>query len=66
MNFPSDIAYRKQSVKCFHYPNIDTQSHVIYCPFYEHMRVDKNFADEQDFVTYFQQVIAMREAEDVD
>ena len=66
MNFPSDIAYRKQSWKCFHCPNIDTQSHVRYCPAYEHLRMNKNLDDDKDLVNYFQKVIAMREAEEVE
>ena len=63
MNYPNDIAFRKQSWKCFHCPNIDTQSHVRFCPAYEHLRLNKDFDDDKDLVTYYQQVIAMREDE---
>ena len=65
MNFPSDVGFKKQLWKCQHCPNIDTQAHIQHCPAYEHLRAGKNLDNDQDMVKYFQQVIAMREA-DVD
>ena len=64
MNFPSDEGYKRQLWKCQHCPNIDTQSHIQHCPAYEHLREGKNLDNDLDLVKYFQQVIAMREAND--
>ena len=52
-------------IQCQHCPNIETQAHIQHCPAYEHLRAGKNLDNDQDMVKYFQQVIAMREA-DVD
>ena len=66
MNFQSDIAFKKQLWKCSHCPNIDTQSHIRHCPAYEHLRIGKNFDNDQHLVRYYKQVIAVRENEETD
>ena len=64
MNFPNDIKYKKQLWKCQHCPNIDTQSHKVSCPAYQHLRLHKNLDNDQDLVSFFQGVILIREKED--
>ena len=66
MNFPSDAGYRKDLWKCYHCPNIDTQSHIRYCPAYEKFRTNKDLDNDQDLVKYFREVIDMRENEETD
>ena len=66
MKFPSDAGYRKDLWKCYHCPNIDTQSHIRYCPAYEKFRNDKDLDNDQDLVKYFREVIDMRENEETD
>ena len=61
MNYPSDPRY-SHNLTCCHCDQIDSQSHILYCGGYEHLREHKNLDDDQDLVWYFQQVIRMREA----
>ena len=61
MNYPSDPRYSR-NLTCCHCEQIDSQSHIIYCPGYEHLREHKNLDDDHDLVLYFQQVLRMREA----
>ena len=63
MNFPNEIKYKSQLWKCQHCPNIDTQSHIVHCPAYEHLRVHKDLDNAKDLVSFFQGVIALRERE---
>ena len=61
MNYPSDPRYSR-NLTCCHCEQIDSQSHILYCPGYEHLREHKNLDDDHDLVLYFQQVLRMREA----
>ena len=60
MNYPSDEHNKKQLWQCAHCTRIDTQTHIKNCPEYEHLRFDKDLNNDNDLVTYFRQVIAMR------
>ena len=63
MNFSSDPGFKNQLWTCSHCPSVDTQSHIRLCPAYEKFRIDKDFDNDHDLVRYFQQVIALREAD---
>jgi hypothetical protein len=63
MNFSSDPGFKNQLWTCSHCPSVDTQSHIRLCPAYEKFRIDKDFNNDHDLVCYFQQVIALREAD---
>jgi hypothetical protein len=39
----------------------DTQDHIVRCPAYQHLQVEKNLSDDKDLVTYFRKVIDLRE-----
>ena len=38
-----------------------TQDHIVRCPTYKHLRVEKNLSDDKDLVNYFRKVIDIRE-----
>ena len=45
--------------KCLQCGNIDTQSHVIWCPYFANLRDGKSL--ENDLVAYFREVFRIRE-----
>ena len=40
---------------------VDTQTHVLYCPAYKKLREDKDLNSDQDLVKYLAQVLKIRE-----
>ena len=77
MNFPSDVKFSEQLWTCTGCGNgsdkadgqagdrRDTQTHIMICPGYADLRMDKNLGEDQDLVRYFSQVIKKRmETED--
>ena len=63
MNFPSDKSYKLDLWKCSHCEKIDTQSHIKHCTAYEHLRLGKDLQNDNELVTFFKQVIALRETD---
>ena len=61
MNYPSDKGYKADLWRCWHCPSLDTQSHIMTCPAYQHFREDKNLDNDQDLVKFFRQVIQLRD-----
>ena len=44
--------------------SLDTEEHILSCDSYADLREDKSMDDDQDIITYFQQVIERREKDD--
>ena len=61
MNFPSDKGFTSDLWSCWHCPSIDTQDHIMNCPAYKDLRKDKNLSNDRDLISYFQDVIKLRE-----
>ena len=40
--------------------NIDTQSHILWCPAYRKLREGKSLDNDKDIVNYFRQVMVIR------
>ena len=64
MNFMNDEGYKFQQWVC---PGcneqLDTQSHIMVCSAYLHLRNDKNLDDDGELVAYFSDVIRKRMGE---
>ena len=72
MNFPSDVTFFEQLLTCSGCGDgsdkadgqvggrRDTQIHILICPGYADLRMDKNLETDKDLVKYFSQVIKKR------
>ena len=40
---------------------VDTQTHIMHCPAYQNLRVDKSLDSDIDIVNYFKEVLKFRE-----
>ena len=61
MNFKNNPSYLKEQWKCPGCSKIDSQEHLLWCPSYAHLRVDKNLEKNSDLVNYYRQIINLRE-----
>ena len=61
LNFPSDTKYSNKLWQCTHCDMMDSQSHILLCASYKHMREGKNLHSDRDLVQYFREVISLRE-----
>ena len=61
MNMKSSEKFSKELWKCEDCGNIDSQSHILWCPAYSPQREGKNISDEKDIVEYFREVFQFRE-----
>ena len=62
MNFSSDKGNSGSLWRCEScMSNIDTQSHVLWCPAYAQFREGKSLSSSQDLVEYFRKVLAVRD-----
>ena len=61
MNQQSNKTFAKQLWKCSECGNIDTQSHVLWCPYFASHREGKSLDNDLDLVNYFKQVFKFRE-----
>ena len=60
-HYPSDKKYEDDLWECQHCSRIDSVRHLMRCPAFEDLRVDKNLhSNTNDIVTYFQQIINIR------
>ena len=70
MNFQSDQLFAKDLWACVGCKKDsilgkrDTQEHVLICPAYEQLRVDKDLSKDKDLVTYFRSVLQLRAKEE--
>ena len=61
MNQQSDKAHAKSLWKCDECRNIDSQSHIVWCPFFADLREGKSLQNDDDLVEYFREVLNIRE-----
>ena len=61
MNQRSDKSHAKNLWKCLECGNIDSQSHIVWCPFFSELREGKSLDNNDDLVKYFQQIFKIRE-----
>ena len=59
-NQKSDQKFAKELWKCNYCKNIETQSHITWCPVFESLRDGKNLKNDSDLVEYFQAVMKIR------
>ena len=60
-NYTSDPKYSSQLWLCTHCDKMDSQSHIIKCESYKHLREGKSLENDKDLVDYFREVISLRE-----
>ena len=61
MNYMNDPKYKSEMWRCDSCEScIDSQSHILYCPAYQQLRVGKSLSSDQDIVTYFKEVLEIR------
>ena len=53
--------FAKEQWKCDSCKRIDSQSHVLWCPFFAPLREGKDIQNDKDLVEYFQKVFKIRE-----
>ena len=61
MNRKSDKAYDEKLWKCDYCKNLDSQSHILWCPAFSPLREGKSLSNDQDLVEYFKNVMKIRE-----
>ena len=64
MNQKSNPIYSAKLWKCGECQNLDTQSHIMWCPGYAPLREGLDIDNDVDVVHYFQQVFKLRESLD--
>ena len=65
MNQQSNKTFAKQLWKCSECGNIDTQSHVLWCPYFASLREGKSLDNDLDLINYFKQVFKIREDKEI-
>ena len=63
MNQSSSQANKASLWQCQGCGNVDTQTHILYCPSYQHLRERKSLDNDQDLVNYFTEVLKLRDDE---
>ena len=61
MNQQSDKTNAKGLWKCNECGNVDSQSHIVWCPFFAELREGKSLQNDVDLVHYFREVLKIRE-----
>ena len=61
MNQKSNPAYAAKLWKCHECLNLDSQSHIMWCPGYAPLREGLDINNDLDVIHYFQQVFKLRE-----
>ena len=61
LNFKNDPVNKKTLWKCNDCSSIDSHEHILWCPAYGHLRIDKNLEEDKDLTRYFQQVLLLRD-----
>ena len=60
-NYSSDPKYSAQLWHCTHCDRMDSQTHILSCDSYQYLRNGKDLSSDKDLVTYFREVISLRE-----
>ena len=61
MNFLNNPVFKAEMWRCDSCQScVDSQSHILYCPAYQQLREGKSLSSDQDIVSYFQEVLAIR------
>ena len=61
MNYMSELKYVKDSWLCDScQTSIDSMNHVMWCPSYRELRVDRNMDDDNDVARYLHDVMVIR------
>ena len=61
MNQKSNSNYANDLWKCDYCFSLDSQSHIMWCPAFSSLREGKNLQNDLDLVSYFQDVMKIRE-----
>ena len=64
MNRKSDPTYAAELWKCDGCGNLDTQSHIMWCPGFAPLREGLDVDNDKDVIHYFQEVFKLRESVD--
>ena len=64
MNFKNEQRYAKSLWKCEKCTNIDTQSHILWCPYYKHLRHHKDLNNNKDLCKYLKDIYNDRKKDD--
>ena len=56
MNYKNEQQYSKSLWKCDKCENIDTQSHLLWCPFYQQLRSGKDLKNNKDLCKYLHEI----------
>ena len=60
-HYPSEKRYEDDMWECEHCSRVDSIRHLMVCPYFEELRVNKNLhSNSEDIVTYFQQIVNIR------
>ena len=60
-NYSSDPKHSSQLWHCTHCDRMDSQTHILSCDSYLYLRNGKDLSSDKDLVTYFREVISLRE-----
>ena len=59
-NRKSDKKFAAELWRCDHCKSLDSQSHIVWCPAFSPLREGKDLNNDDDLVTYFQEVMRIR------
>ena len=65
MNQPSDFHNKSSLWQCEGCGNVDSQSHILWCPSFSDLREGKSLSSDKDLVDYFRKVLFIREKLDI-
>ena len=61
MNMKNNPKFAGKLWKCDQCQRLDSQSHILWCPFFAPLREGKDIKDDKDLVEYFEMVFKIRE-----
>ena len=64
MNYKNEQKYAKSLWKCEKCANIDTQSHILWCPYYKNLRHSKNLKNNKDLCKYLKDIYNDRKSDE--
>ena len=64
MNYKNEQRYAKSLWKCDKCSNIDTQSHILWCPYYKNLRHQKDLKNNKDLCKYLKDIYNDRKRDD--
>ena len=64
MNYKNEQQYSKSLCKCDRCQNVDTQSHLLWCPFYKKLRSGKDLQNNKDLCKYLCDIYKDRKKSD--